>query len=614
MLQQLYRHTPLQTTFGVNMLALTGGRPQMMGLRDVIVAFIEFREQVIRRRTVFLLGKARERAHVLAGLLVAINNLDPVIALIRAAPDVATARERLMAEHWAAEEVAPFIAVIDDPGHRVIDGRYQLSEAQARAILDLRLQRLTGMERDKLIAETQELAAEIERYLGLLGSRDELMAMLRGELIALKERFADPRRTTLESLEFEPDIEALIQREDMVVTVSHAGYIKRVPLSAYRAQRRGGKGRAGMATREEDFVTRVLVASTHQPVLFFTSRGMVHMLKVYRLPLGTPQQRGKAMVNLLPLEAGETISTVLPLPEDETAWQGRHVVFATARGNVRRNALSDFTSIRSTGKIAMKFEDDNAGDRLVGVLSCDEGEDMLLATRQGKCIRFPVGDVRVFSGRDSVGVRGIRLGEGDAVISLSILRHVECAIEERAAYLRMAAQRRRDATDAPPEGAAPDVAAVGETVAEIKISEERYEELAALEQFILSAASNGMGKRSSAYEYRLTGRGGQGIANMDLAERATVAATFPIGGSDQIMLMTDGGQLIRCPVDGIRIAGRRTQGVILLKVADGERVVSVTRLDDVADNGGEGGDEAGAADGDKNIAPDAAGATEGGET
>jgi DNA gyrase subunit A len=609
-LQQLYRHTPLQTTFGVNMLALTGGRPQMMGLRDVIVAFIEFREQVIRRRTVFLLGKARERAHVLAGLLVAINNLDPVIALIRAAPDVATARERLMAENWEAEAVAPFIAIIDDPGHRVIDGRYRLSEAQARAILDLRLQRLTGMERDKLVAETQELAAEIERYLALLGSREELMGLLRRELVEIRERFADPRRTTLESVEFEPDIEALIQREDMVVTVSHAGYIERVPLSAYRAQRRGGKGRAGMATREEDFVTRVFVANTHQPVLFFTSRGMVHMLKVYRLPQGTPQQRGKAMVNLLPLEAGETISTVLPLPEDEKLWQGRHVVFATARGNVRRNALSDFTSIRSTGKIAMKFEDDNAGDRLVGVLSCDEGEDMLLATRQGKCIRFPVGDVRVFTGRDSVGVRGIRLADGDEVISLSILRHVDCPIEERAAYLRMAAQRRRDVTEAVPDVGVPDVGAAGETVAEVKISDERFEELQAQEQFILSVASNGMGKRSSAYEYRLTGRGGQGIANMDLAERAMVAATFPIGGSDQIMLMTDGGQLIRCPVDGVRIAGRRTQGVILLKVADGERVVSVTRLDDVGENGGDNGDEA---EDDKNGHRGAGTGTEGGE-
>ncbi|MEM9683781.1 MAG: DNA gyrase subunit A, partial [Pseudomonadota bacterium] len=409
-LAQLYRYSPLQTSFGVNMLALNGGRPEMMTLRDIISAFVAFREEVVTRRTVYELRKARERAHVLAGLLVAINNIDPVIELIRAAPDPATAREELMARDWPAEDVEPFIRLIDDPGHQVVDGKYRLSEIQARAILDLRLQRLTGMERDKLADETKEIAAKIEEFLEILQSREKLLSVIREELVEMREAYADDRRTTIEDIEFEQDIEDLIQREDMVVTVTYGGYIKRVPLSTYRAQRRGGKGRAGMSTREGDFVSRVFVTSTHTRVLFFSTRGIVYELKVYKLPLGSPQARGKAMVNLLPLSEGETISTVMLLPEDDDEAAEKYVMFATSGGNVRRNRLSDFVNIKANGKIAMKLQDD---ERLVNVRICSEQQDVLLATRAGMCIRFPVTDVRVFTGRTSTGVRGIRLGKGD---------------------------------------------------------------------------------------------------------------------------------------------------------------------------------------------------------
>jgi DNA gyrase subunit A len=591
-LNQLYRYTPLQTSFGVNMLALNGGKPILMNLRDVIVAFIDFREQVIRRRTIFELSRARERAHILVGLAIAVANIDAVIDLIRKAPDPVVARERLMATSWPARDIGPLVALVDEPGRAVVDGKYRLSEAQARAILELRLQRLTGLERDKIAEELQGLAKAITDYIGILESRPRLMALLRAELVRIREQFATPRRTAIEDLEFEQDIEALIQRQDMVVTVSHTGYIKRVPLTAYRAQKRGGKGRAGMATREEDFVTQVFVANTHTPLLFFTSRGIVYTLKVWRLPEGTPQARGKAMVNILPLVEGETISTVMPLPADESKWGEFTVVFATARGNVRRNSLADFTNIKANGKIAMKFEGADTGDRLIGVLPCPVGSDILLATRFGQCIRFVAEDVRVFSGRDSTGVRGIRLAEGDEVISLSLLRHVACTTEERAAYLKLASQRRRG-NGAPEEPV--DVGEGGETP-EIKLAEERFEALAREETFVLSVATDGFGKRSSAYEYRITGRGGQGIANLDLSRAkggapkgagagagtggVRVAAAFPVAASDQIMLVTDGGQLIRCPVDDIRIAGRKTVGVTLFKVDAHERVVSVARLSD----------------------------------
>ncbi len=574
-LNQLFRYTPLQSTFGVNMLALSGGRPELMGLKDIVAAFVKFREEVITRRTIFELGKARERAHILAGLAVAVVNLDPVIETIRSAKDPAEARARLVATPWAAGEIAPLIALIDEPGRGVVDGLYRLSEEQAKAILDLRLHRLTGLERDKIATELREVVEQIAEYLAVLASRTKLLDVLRKELLEMKERFDTPRRTEIQEMEFEQDIEDLIQREDMVVTVTHAGYVKRVPLSSYRAQRRGGKGRAAMATRDEDFVSQLFVANTHTPVLFFSSRGMVYKMKAYRLPAGTPQARGKALINLLPLASGETISTLMPLPEDETSWAGLDVMFATASGNVRRNKLSDFVDVKANGKIAMKLED---GDRLIAVRTCAETDDVLLASRFGKCLRFAVGDVRVFSGRNSIGVRGIQLAPGDEMISMSILRHGEFAVEERDAYLRLAALRRRD------EGAEEGAEGTAAT-----LSEQRFAELAREEEFILTVSSSGFGKRTSAYEYRVTGRGGKGIESMDLGRdpEGTVVAAFPVVSGDQIMLVTNGGQLIRCPVHDIRIAGRTTRGVTLFRLSEGERVVSVVRIGDEGTNGGD---------------------------
>ncbi|HSV29203.1 MAG TPA: DNA gyrase subunit A, partial [Candidatus Omnitrophota bacterium] len=414
-LAQLYKFTPLQTSFGVNALALNGGRPEMMPLREIIKAFVAFREEVITRRTIYELGKARERAHVLAGLAIAVANIDQVIALIRSAPDPATAREQLMARDWPVGDVEPLIRLIDEPGRGIVEGCYKLSEIQAKAILDLRLHRLTGLERDKIGDELREIGDQIKEFLEILSSRPKLMEVLRGELIEARNQFATPRRTTIEDAEFEHDIEDLIAREDMVVTVTNTGYIKRVPLSTYRAQKRGGKGRSGMSMKDEDFLNQVFVTSTHTPVLFFSSTGIAYKLKVYRLPLGAPQAKGKALVNILPLDEGETISTVMPLPEDESTWGNLHVVFATSNGDVRRNLLSDFVDIRANGKIAMKLGE---GERLIAVQPCSENDDVLLATRQGKAIRFQVTDVRVFKGRDSTGVRGIRL-DGDEVISMS---------------------------------------------------------------------------------------------------------------------------------------------------------------------------------------------------
>ena len=558
-LAQLYKFTPLQTSFGVNSLALNGGRPMMMTLRDIIKAFIAFREEVITRRTIFELGKARDRAHILAGLAIAVANIDEVIRLIRAAPDPVTAREQLMGREWPVGDVGPLIRLIDEPGRGITDGKYSLSELQAKAILDLRLHRLTGLERDKIGDELREIGHQIEGFLEILSSRPRLFEVMRAELLEIREQFATPRRTTIEENEFEADIEDLIAREDMVVTVTNTGYIKRVPLSAYRAQKRGGKGRSGMNIKEEDFLNQVFVANTHTPVLFFSSSGIAYKLKVYRLPLGNPQARGKAMVNILPLDEGESISTVMPLPEDESSWGNLHVVFTTSAGDVRRNLLSDFTEVRANGKIAMKLGE---GERLIAVQTCSEADDMLLATRLGKAIRFPVPDVRVFKGRDSTGVRGIRLEDGDAVISMSIVRHVTFDSDVRAAFLR------------------------GDLPAE------QSEKMAAEEQYVLTVTENGFGKRTSAYEYRITGRGGQGIANIDMTDKTgPVVASFPVNHEDDIMLVSDGGKLIRMPVDDIRIVGRRTQGVTLLRTAEGERVVSAARLCDIAGSGDDGDEE-----------------------
>jgi DNA gyrase subunit A len=612
-LNQLFRHTALQTSFGVNMLALNDGRPEQMTLRDIIVAFIAFREEVITRRTTHLLNKARERAHILVGLLIAVANIDEIITLIRAAADPVAARAGLIGRRWPTGDIAPLLALVGEEVAAAAAGTYQLTDAQARAILDLRLQRLTGLERDKIAEELQELVAEIARHLEILRSPEKLIEVLRGELVAIKTQFTTPRRTEIEDVEFEADIEALIQREDMVVTVSHAGYIKRVPLSTYRAQRRGGRGRAGMAIREEDFLNEVFVASTLSPVLFFTSTGRVYKLKVYRLPLGTPQARGRPMINLLPLGEGETISTVMPLPEDEESWGALTVMFATAAGYVRRNALSDFVDVRANGKIAMKFEGEDADDRLIAVAPCSDANDVLLATRNGKAIRFSVDDVRVFTGRSSVGVRGIRLLGDDTVISMSILRHEQIDPELRDAYLRRAAEERRQNGDEAETNGAEE--AVSETV-EVDplenirqsarasmdapvLTEELFADLAAREEFVLSVTEKGFGVRSSAYGYRITGRGGQGINNMDLTRRGdSVIAVFPVGDNDQIMLVTDGGMVIRCPVHDIRIVRRGSAGVVIFRVGEGERVVSVARLPDVAEENGDGAADADNEEGD----------------
>ena len=584
-LNQLYRFTPLQVSFGVNMLALNGGRPELMNLREIIVAFVEFRAEVIRRRTIFELGKARDRAHVLAGLAVAVANLDEIIALIRKASDPAAARHGLMERPWPASDVAPLIELIDEPDRRVEDGHYRLSETQAKAILELRLHRLTGLERDKIGEDLRELGGRIAEYLEILSSRQRLYKVLKDELLAMREQFATPRRTAIEEGEFSHDIEDLIQREDMVVTVTNSGYIKRVPLSTYRAQRRGGKGRAGMRTRDEDFVAQVFVVNTHTPVLFFSSTGIVYKLKVYKLPLGSPTARGNAMINLLPLKDGETITTLMPLPEDEESWGELFVMFATAQGRVRRNRLSDFVNVMANGKIAMKLDD---GDRLVGVGTCAEDHDVLLAAHSGKCIRFAVPAVRVFSGRSSTGVRGIRLAKGDRIIFMSILDHMEASAEQRDDYLAASNARRR-IEGADYTGRAEDEAS-DEGLAQ-RLDEAAFRAMGEAEEFILTVTENGYGKRTSAYEYRVAGRGGQGIASIETSERnGFVVASFWVGDEDQIVMVTDTGQIIRCPVRDIRVAGRRTQGVTLFDLSDDERMVSVTRLTDVGNGDGEDAD------------------------
>ncbi len=577
-LNQLYRFTALQSTFGINNVCLTGGRPEIMNLKDLLQAFIAFREEVVTRRTKFLLTKSRDRAHILVGLAIAVANIDEVIVLIRRSKDAAEAREALMAPAWPAKDMAPLIALIADPRHRLSeDGTYKLSDEQARAILELRLQRLTALGRDEIAEELEKLAKEIADYLDILRSRARVMTIITSELRAIRTEFSTPRRTQIVENEGEVEDEDLIQREDMVVTVSHAGYVKRVPLSAYRAQRRGGKGRAGVQMREEDFVTKLFVASTHTPILFFSSAGMVYRLKVWRLPVGNPQARGKALINLLPLAQDERITTIMPMPEDESTWGSLHLMFATRSGTVRRNELSDFENINRAGKIAMKLD---PGDQIAGVEICSAADDVQLTTAHGQCIRFAVDDVRVFKGRDSTGVRGIRLEEGDHVISMSILRHVEATAGERAAFLKMS---RAMAGEEVEQGAADE-----EPIADTTLSQERYVAMGAAEQTILTVSANGYGKRTSSYEYRITGRGGKGIVAMAVNDRnGPLGASFPVEVSDQIMLVTDGGQLIRCPVRGIRKAGRSTQGVIIINTADDEHVVSVEAISE-EENGGEG--------------------------
>jgi DNA gyrase subunit A len=591
-LNQLWRRTELQTTFPVNTLALLAGRPVQMGLKMMLEAFIAFRDEVILRRSRFQLNKARDRAHALVGLAIASDNIDAVIALIRASRDAAEARVALMSRDWPAENIAPLLALIDAEGNQIGPGNtVRLTEAQARAILDLRLQRLTALERDAIAKELGELSERIRELLELVGSRPRRAALMRAELVELREKFPQPRRTAIEESDGEVEDESLIEQADMVVTLTQGGLIKRVALAAFRAQRRGGRGRSGMATRDDDVVTRIFVANTHQWVLFFSSRGMAYRMKVWRLPEAEPQARGRSLKGFVPIADDETITAVLALPQDESLWPSLYLLFATASGNVRRNRLSDFDSVRQNGLIAMKLDD---GDALIGVVTCREGDDILLASRKGRVLRFQITDdsLRVFAGRSSDGVRGIKLASDDRLIAASVLRHVEATPAERAAYLKVAAWKGADDTEEAAPEAAPD-----ETTETVTLRPERIAELAATEEFILTVTEGGMGKRSSAYDYRVTGRGGQGIENLGAGQVATVAAVFPVTGDGQVVLVTDGGQLIRCPVGGVRITGRRSRGVILFRAREAERVVSVFPVlgdeaeDDTSEGGGDGASE-----------------------
>ncbi len=561
-LNQLWRNTPAQSSFPANMLAIRGGRPELLNLRDIIEAFVKFREQVITRRSKFELAKARDRAHILLGLVIAVTNLDEVVRIIRGSSSPTAAREALLTREWPIAEIAPYIRLVEAVETEVTGDVYRLSDIQVRAILDLRLHRLTALGRDEIGDELKELADSIAELLEILANRAKLYAVLRGELVAVRDLYATPRRTEIAAAADGIEDEDLIEREDMVVTVTVQGYIKRTSLDTFRAQARGGKGRAGMATKDEDVVTELFVTSTHTPVLFFSTLGRVYRMKVWRLPEGGANTRGRPMINLLPLAAGETISTVLPLPEDESEWGKLHVMFATAKGNVRRNSMDSFTNVPSNGKIAMKFEGEDEDDRLIGVALLDEGDDVLLASRAGKAIRFAGDEVREFQSRNSTGVRGMRLLGDDQVISLSILHRVGTDADEREAYLRFAPWK-------------------AEKEGEPDLTPERYEELRAKEQFILTVCANGYGKMSSAYEYRRTGRGGQGITNIDnIARNGPVLASFPATQSDQLMLVTDQAKMIRLPLTSLRVIGRGSAGVRLFHVAPNEHVVSAARIEE----------------------------------
>ena len=597
-LNQLYRFTQLQDSFGCNFVALNGGKPELMNLRGILTAFIEFREEVVTRRARFLLNKARDRAHVLVGLAVAVANIDEVISLIRTSADAGVARERLMERDWPAHDVAPLIALIDDPRHRINeDGTFRLSEEQARAILALTLSRLTALGRDEIGEELNGLGVDIADYLDILRSRERVLTIIRDELAEMKEQFDTPRKTAIDDAAGDFEDEDLIAREDMVVTVTHEGYIKRVPLAAYRTQHRGGKGRSGMSTRDADFVTRLFVASTHAPVLFFSSLGQVYKMKVWRLPIAEPQGRGRAMVNMLPLDPGERITSIVPLPEDEAEWQNHDVMFATSTGGIRRNKLSDCVPRTTLGKRVMEFDDPDQS--IIGVELSQESDDVLLTTALGQAIRFQTSDIRVFGGNGSTGtstgVRGISLGKDDSVISMSILRHVDATPAEREAYLKQSGAIRRAATGDEAETEADidtsEEAEEGIGGEDVALTEARYIEMGAAEQFVLTITEFGFGKRSSSYEFRISNRGGKGIKATDqtkTAEIGRLVAAFPVEDADQIMLISDGAQLIRVPVAGIRFTSRASKGVRVFRTAEGEKVVAVERIsepesDDPAD-------------------------------
>ena len=565
-LNQLFKYSQLQVSFGINMLAINKGRPSLMNLKQIIEAFIEFREEVIRNRTVFDLNKARNKAHILVGLAITVANIDDVITLIRSAKDPVEAKEKLMARDWKADNMQALIDLIDDPESKIINGTYRLSEAQAKAILELKLHRLTGLEQNELADEIKATGITIQELLSILDNREKLLGIMKDELLEVKTKFATPRKTEIIPSEFETDIEDLIAREDMAITITNTGYIKRVALNVYRAQNRGGKGRTGMNTKEEDYVTDVFVANTHTPLIFFSNKGIAYQMKVYKLPLCTPQSTGKALINLLPLEQGETISTIMPLPENEEEWDKLYVMFATSKGTVRRNKLSDFLNIRQNGKIAMKFEEE--GEELISVQTCREDQDVFLTLRGGKCIRFPVSEVRVFQSRNSTGIRGIKVEDGDKVISMSIINHTEIDNDTKAAYLKLSRALRKSEFE--------ELDGDDEVMETTKVlSEEEFHALEAKEQFILTVTETGFGKRTSSYEYRITHRGGSGIANIKIAGKTkAVVSSFPIKEDENILLVTDGGKMIRLGVDKIRIAGRQTMGVTLFKTADDEKVVS----------------------------------------
>jgi DNA gyrase subunit A len=547
--------------------------PKVMNLKEVIGAFVKFREVVITRRTIFLLNKARDKAHVLLGVRIAVSNIDEVIKIIRGAPNPVVAKEELMAKGWDCSSIVSLIKLVDDKANITDGGTIHLSETQAKSILEMRLQRLTAMEKDKLEKDLGELTEEITEFVSILSSREKLLTILKNELLRVREEFATPRKTDIIEGNFDQDIEDLIQKEDMVVTVTLSGYIKRVPLATYKSQKRGGKGRSGLSMRDEDITTQLFVGNTHTPMLFFSSKGQVHSLKLYKLPLGNPQSKGRPMVNILPLQDGETITNIMPMPENQDEWDNMHIMFATAKGNIRRNDLSDFKKIQSNGKIAIRMDED---DSLVNVMACSEDDHVLLASKQGKAIRFPVNAIRVFKSRTSDGVRGMRLANDDKVISMTILHGIKATIEEREAFLSIPFEKRQLIANGETEFSPTDF--------ECELSKELIIEMAEAEEFILTVAENGFGKRTSAYHYRITNRGGSGVVNMVLSDKTgEVVASMPANMNDELMLITNNGKLIRCKLETVRVTGRSTSGVILFKTEKKEHVVSASLIAETED-------------------------------
>ena len=590
-LNQLYSFTQLQTSFGVIMLALDEGMPKVMNLKEVIGAFIKFREVVITRRTIFLLNKARDKAHILLGIRIAVSNIDEVIRIIRGSSNPNDAKDQLMTKAWGCSDIISLIKLVDDKAIISDDGKSHLTEIQAKAILEMRLQRLTAMEKDKLEADLTDLTTEVKGYVDILSSREKLLFILKSELLKVKEEYATPRLTEIVQGNFEHDMEDLIQKEDMVVTVTLGGYIKRVPLVTYRAQKRGGKGRSGLSMRDEDILTQLFVGSTHTPMLFFSNIGQVYSLKLYKLPLGNPQSKGRPIVNLLPLKEGEVVTNIMPMPENQEEWVNMHIMFATSKGNIRRNDLSDFKKIQANGKIAIRMDED---DTLVNVAACSEDDHILLASKKGKAVRFPVSAVRVFRSRTSDGVRGMKLASGDKVISMTILHGIKASMEEREAYLTIPVDKRLEITKGNEEFTSEELG--------VSLSKEQIVDLAKGEEFILTISENGLGKRSSAYHYRITNRGGSGIVNMVLSEKTgEVVASMAANMNDEIMLITNNGKLIRCRLDSVRVTGRSTSGVILFKTEKDEKVVSASLIADSSEEEGEVEEEGGEDNGEDNV-------------